>query len=361
MPTILETAMDLIKIPSTADKPEELQRVVSYVQEFLSTSPGLVIRAYVHNGKPSLVASTIDTLTPDILMIGHLDVVPASLALFEPRTQDGKLIGRGACDMKSEDAVMLHVMRAIAALSHPPSVALMLTTDEEIGGMDGVAYLVNEVGYRCRVALVPDGGERPEELVLESKGAMHIRLTTYGKNVHGSVPWEGQNAIEELFSVYERIRQQFPVNDPTTHWEATCNLGTIQGGHATNQVPDRAQCTLDIRYPASGNADELLERIKLLVPSGTVEVLITASASATPANDPHVQRYAHLLKEQQQLDVVHARNHGGHDGRYVTSLGMPVLVSRPLSGAQHTEEEWVDLQSLERFFELYLGFVQSFC
>jgi succinyl-diaminopimelate desuccinylase len=262
--------------------------------------------------------------------------------------------------MKTEDAVMMHVMRDLAADEHPPSVALMLTTDEEIGGANGVGYLVDEVGYRCKVALVPDGGgEHEEDVMIASKGAAHLRITAKGVSTHGSVPWEGENAIEKLIVAYQRIQALFPETDPKTHWHTTCNLGTIQGGRATNQVPDAASCAIDIRHPESTNHAEILKQVQTVAPECVVDTLVAVEASATSIEDPFVAQYAQVLKETKGLEVQACRNHSAHDGRFLTHYGIPVIVSRPRSGGQHTDGEWMDVKSLENFHQLYLAFIRS--
>ena len=212
----------------------------------------------------------------------------------------------------------MHVMRIIAEDQTIPSVALMLTTDEEIGGMDGVQYLVNKIGYRCKVALVPDGGKSPEDIVIESKGVLQIRLIADGVSAHGAFPWRGENAVEKLIRAYQNIQKSFPETDPKEHWHTTCNLGMISGGRATNQVPDQASCTLDIRHPASVHREEIIKQLQQTSPECKIEVLVSADPSTTSATDPYLQRYAELLKGMQNLQPRLCRNHSAHDGRFLT-------------------------------------------
>lgn len=355
---VLEITLDLIKIPSTGNRPEEINRVFEYVKDFFSNK-NLFIKSYVQNQKLSLVISTVDTLSPDILMIGHLDVVDGDVQMFEPRIENGKLIGRGACDMKSENAVMMYLMAEFSEQENPPSVGLMLTSDEEIGGADGVGYLVNSVGYRCKVALVPDGSSSPEEMAIANKGVLHLRLKTKGKPAHGSSPWLGDNAIDKLMNSYQKVKNLFPETKVSDHWFNTCNIGNFQAGNNINQVPDSASCGLDIRFVESDNAQKITEKIRTEIPDCEVEIVVTGLPCSTPADNNYLRLYSQVVQEKFNLKSSFSKNCGGHDGRYLSALGIPVIVTRPISGDQHSEKEWVDIASLKMFADVYREFINQ--
>ncbi len=356
---VLEVTKDLIKIPSSPNRSEAMQQVFDYAKDFFQADKNLFIKTYLRNGKSSLVVSTVDSLSPDVLMIGHLDVVDADLAMFEPKEENGKLIGRGACDMKSENAVMMCLMSELAESSNPPSVALMLTLDEETGGIDGVNYLIDEIGYCCKVALVPDGSSSPEEIILANKGVLHLRLSVKGVPAHGSAPWLGENAIDKLIQAYQKIRMVFPVGNDSDHWYDTCNLGTISGGKATNQVPDSASCTIDIRFTEKNSSSVILNLVRQTVPECLVEIIVSGLPCSTPTSDPFVQLFNEVLKNKFNLSARYGRNCGGHDGRFLSALGIPVIVTRPISGDQHSEKEWVDIESLKNFVDIYREFINQ--
>src|SRR3990167_8076704 len=112
--SILKITEDLVRIKTTADRPEELQRVIHYVEQFFQDIPHLFIKRYECEGKPSIVIATQDALSPDIFLVGHLDVVPAPDELFEARYEGTKMFGRGVCDMKSECVVLMQLMKELA-------------------------------------------------------------------------------------------------------------------------------------------------------------------------------------------------------------------------------------------------------
>ncbi|NQV90283.1 M20/M25/M40 family metallo-hydrolase [Candidatus Uhrbacteria bacterium] len=360
--TLLHTTEELIRIQSTANQTKELQRIITYVETYFQGINTLVVKRYDSKEKPSIVISTQDTLSPDVMLVGHLDVVPAPDELFEPRYEGTKLFGRGACDMKSECAVMMELMKEIAVQEDRPNIALMLTTDEEIGGFNGVAFLLNEVGYRCQVALIPDGGQSPDDIVLMNKGILLLRLTAHGKTGHGSRPWVGENAIDRLLVAYEKLRQYIPVKATAEdQWYHTCNIGMIQGGEAANQIPDLATCDIDIRFTEDENVDQLFAKIQEQVGDlAEVELRVGGEPIYTDPTNSFVQQYAECVKETIGTPAVFNKHCGSNDGRFFTSLGIPIIVSRPTSGNQHSPDEWLETESLPVFQEICRQAIKKF-
>lgn len=356
---ILTLAERLIACRSTSDRPDELTRVIDLIEHEFHDNKRVQIRRYERNGKPSIVVSTRDTKAPDVLLMGHLDVVPAGEEMFQAtRTPEGRFVGRGACDMKTEDAILVELLQDLSQLPEPPSLALMLTTDEEIGGYSGAKYLIQEEGYRPKLALVPDGGESIHEFVCWNKGIIHFRITATGKPAHASTPWVGENAIEKLMQALQKILALFPTTSDPDRWYTSVNIGTIRGGKALNAVPHEAVAEIDLRYPESEKPDGLLERVRAVMPAGiTIEVLLKELSSHTSPEHPAVRMYQQLVRAYTQREPLLSKGHSGHDGRFLTEWGIPVIVSRPTSGDQHTAHEWMEIASIEPYYQLCRAFI----
>ncbi len=349
---------DLVSIPSVTADLSACAQTVEYVERYFS-GVDLFVRRYDSQGHLSLVVGTSDTLTPDVMLLGHLDVVPGPEALFRVRQEGSKLFGRGVCDMKSEDAVMMRLMRALSTQARRPSVALLLTTDEETGGFNGARHLVDDIGYRAKVALVPDGGHAPEDVILTNKGVLHVELRAKGKAAHGSRPWLGQNAIDALIDDYLRVRAAFPLSSDPEHWHDTCNVGVIAGGTAVNQIAADASAKLDIRFIETSTPDGLLARLRELAPHCEVIERSRGGSAHTNVNDPMIARFGEAVAEVKQTTIKPNRSCGANDGRFLTAHGVPIIVSRPLSDGQHSDEEWVDLESLDVFERICRSFVDK--
>jgi succinyl-diaminopimelate desuccinylase len=128
-------------------------------------------------------------------------------------------------------------------------IGLLLTGDEESGGFDGVKFLLDQ-GYKSEVVIIPDGGQDINKIVVKEKGIIWLKLIAHGSSAHGSMPWNGQNAILILSDFLQNIHNLFVPHDqhPDDHWVATFNLGKIEGGSVANQVPAVASAWCDIRY-----------------------------------------------------------------------------------------------------------------
>lgn len=348
---LIELTSQLIRLQTTADRPDLLKQAIQLVADCFSDLTGLTIKQYEQNGKPSLVVLTKDTLEPDILLCGHLDVVPAEGSMFEPTVRDGRLYGRGACDMKSGAAVLISLMRYFSQSPMPTSLGLMLTTDEEYGGANGVDWLIKEKGYRTKLAIIPDGGNAPDQVITKNKGLMHLRLMATGHMAHASRPWEGSNAIHKLLEALSNVRKLFP--DVTQdQWADTLSIGTIKGGQATNQVAKEAEATLDIRFTEASSPEKILDLIKKTAPDCQVETVLQGNMSFTDPNHPYLKLYSEVLQRELNLTAKFQGTPGGNDGRFLTAQGTPVLVVRPLSGGLHGPDEWLDVAGFAAYADL---------
>ncbi len=358
--SILEHLQNLIRMETTSKNPDELKRVIDYVCDVLD---GMVINRYEHNGVPSAVFTFGKTKRPEVLFVGHLDVVPGSKEQFEPKIVGNKLYGRGALDMKGPDAVMIALFEKYLKEGENPSIGLMMTTDEEVGSKNGVQYLLQNEKWSAEFAVIPDGG-MGFNIITEGKGVLHVKLIAEGKSTHGSTPWLGVNPIDKLIEIYNTLKsktQSEPCGDPA-HWHDTLNLGFISGGDAPNRVPDRAEMSLDFRFTAPKTVDQVLNEIKKTVDKFDgvkLEVLASGGTVYTPPDNPYLQKFKAVSERILNREVKFSREHGATDGRFFTDAGIPVLVTYPIGDGIHGENEWVDINSLETLYRIFDGFVRS--
>jgi succinyl-diaminopimelate desuccinylase len=375
----LKTTRDLIRIPSTAENREALFDAIRFVKGYFDDTNARITK-YEHCGKPSIVIATEDvkkgkngTRDFDVILLGHLDVVGASKEMFVPRVEDGKLFGRGAADMKSEVAVMMEVMKETLVEKQNggivPKVALMLTSDEEQGGANGTGYLVDEMGYRAKAVFVPDGGEDLDEVIITAKGFAHIRISGEGISAHGSRPWLGENAILKVVKASQSVHVEFSsseccdgVQDENGHWHSTCVFGKIAGGTAVNTVPQFAECDLGVRFVEPASLEDVFARVKELAEKEgcRAELLAGGEMRITEEDNEILAAYRDIVKRETGTLPRLQRTHGADDGRFFSQHGIPVIMSRPSSGGQHSDNEWVDLSSLNDFYRICKSFIKFF-
>lgn len=346
----------LMRFRTVQGEDGQMHDCLEFVKDFFAGTD-LEMTSIVHGGSESLVI-TKGTKTPAIFLCGHLDVVQADDASFDPKIDGDRLMGRGALDMKSGITALMTTMKDLAQTKH--DVGLMLTTDEEIGGNNGTSALL-DMGYSCKAAILPDGGKAVHRVVSKAKGFMRIELKASGTTAHGSTPWLGQNAIIALAQALTRVQALFidKLIHPEDHWVATCNIGTIEGGTAVNQVAGQARATCDIRHTEHESAQEILQRIQNVLPNGiTATLLSSASPYKAPDSDRYVLAYESALAETGLLPE-HGMDHGSSDARFFAERNIPVLMSQPDGDGHHTDHEWVSIGSIRTYARVVRNFLDK--
>jgi succinyl-diaminopimelate desuccinylase len=181
-------------------------------------------------------------------------------------------------------AGLVAALAAVAAADPQTPVALLLTSDEEIGSKGAAAAAAAVAGLTVGAVVVPEA--TGNEVVLGHRGALWLAVRAHGVAAHGSTPERGRNAVLELVALLGRAGAGLPLGrDPFLGGE-TWNPGVIAGGTVPNVVPDRAEVVVDQRTVGDGAA--LLDWWRAQPEVAEVEVLVDLPAVQTPADDPWV-------------------------------------------------------------------------
>jgi len=344
---IIQLSKELIRFKSTKENTSEIRKCVEFVKTYFVDS-GLVIEEVERNNKPSLLISFEATLSPQVLLIGHLDVIEANPEQFEAVEREGKLFGRGMYDMKLQNAVCMVLMKKLAAKGDKRDIMLALTTDEEIGGKNGAQFLM-EHGLRAEIAFAPDSGNL--KIITKQKGVLNFKLKFSGKACHGSRPWKGDNAIDKAMVAVTKIKDLFPETTPEDRWKETCNIGTIRGGDATNKVADWCEVGIDIRYTGNTTQEELLSKIKSIT-SGEISIHSEGTPLDTPDDNPWIQRFrdcsAQILGKPLEIEG----SHGASDLRHLADKGILGFLCHVPGAGAHGPEEYVEIDKIEPFYQI---------
>jgi acetylornithine deacetylase/succinyl-diaminopimelate desuccinylase family protein len=200
-------------------------------------------------GKPNLLAC-IGKGRPHLLLSSHIDVVtPGGGWKTDPfvlSKNRGTLTGRGVVDAKGSLAAMLTATLAYANRAKEMSGTLMFapTTDEETGGFTGLGALAKH-------GLTPDcaviGEPTDLGIAICQKGVCWYEVIIEGKAAHAATPQFGINAIEQACNLVTRLQSFKPRLNHRLLGRPTRNVGLINGGTATNTVPDRCTISIDRR------------------------------------------------------------------------------------------------------------------
>jgi succinyl-diaminopimelate desuccinylase len=343
---------DLMLVPSIPSRPEEIRRCYNLVKNHLEALEGTEVCEFEENGYPSLVAAPQNCQKPMILMCAHLDVIshPDSSA-YRSEVRDGRIHGPGSGDMKGALAILMEVYRSIQRQFPQAPVGLAVTSDEETGGEFGIGYLFGEAGVRCDLALIPDGGSL-NQITVEEKGILHLKVSCHGKAGHAARPWLADNAVERLLSRLVDVKEYFTsMEEVDTNWHPTCATTLFSTTNQTiNRVPSHAEAILDIRFPAPHTVASVLAGVReALGESVETEVIISAEATHLAPDPLYLEVTAAITGQSAKM----IRDDGGSDARFIAACGIPVIMSRPLVGNLHARDEWIDIESMVTFYRIY--------
>ena len=355
---LTEYLSNLVSMNTLSSDKAANQEALRWVEKQLKGLP-LHFHHHEYDGFHSLVISSGTTKKTKVWLVAHIDVVAGKDELFHPLVKDNKMYGRGAYDMKMAIACYILLMHELKDQLKDLDVGIMLVSDEEIGGLHGVKLLLNE-GYSSEVVLLPDGGF-DWNIEEAAKGIVQLKIASKGKTAHGSRPWLGENAISKLMNVLHEIETYFE-SEQLNHadYYPTVNIGSISGGKSTNQVPEEAEAKLDIRYPPGIHPDRLaaaLSKILKKHPGVSMEKLIEGSSHQQNLRQAAFDEFKSLAKKLYGIEVGSIRSHGASDARFFAEKNIPVLVIAPKGGEIHSDEEWVDLEDMARFYEVMKAWV----
>ncbi len=348
---------DLVSMPTITGNYEANHECFDYIDRFLSEH-GLYVKRYEWNGIESLVATTRRTKTPTVCLFGHIDVVPAPSDQFQLSKRDDKYFGRGVLDMKGGVAAFLGAVQELGDTVSDYDLAVIITSDEEVGGFDGAAKIAEE-GYRPKMMIIPDGGGN-WNLERFAKGIWHLTVETNGKSAHGSRPWEGENAIDKLVSAVAEIKKLFPTNpSPET---STINVGMIQGGDAINQIPSVASASMDMRFASAKEQASIVGKVETLIEKLDGVRLTTEVEADTMSNDPndaYLQAYAACTEKVIGHPIEWIISNAGNDGRFFTKFEIPCAIGYPPGANHHGPEEYIEKQAYFQMQQIFVDYIRK--
>ncbi len=360
---------DLIAFPTLSS--DSNQALIAYTAGLLEDCGAKVdITSSPCGRKANLFATLGPEVDGGILLSGHSDVVPVtdqdwSSDPFVMAQREGRLYGRGACDMKGFIAATLALAPSYAAQVSARPIHFAFTYDEEVGcfGAQHLAADLQGRGLTPGVAII---GEPTEMRVIEGhKGCYEYSTHFHGLEGHGSAPDLGINAVEyavryvaELLQLKQRLRGMAPAASRFDPPWTTVNVGALQGGVAHNVIASKAQVDWEMRPVCASDADfvktalrqlcenELLPEMRQIFPEADITLeTIGEVAGLVPMEQNEARRIMAELTGANGADLVAF----GTEAGIFQALGMDVVVCGPGSIAQaHKADEYLALDQLDQ-------------
>lgn len=269
----MELTAALVDIPSES---RDEARIADEVETALrdQTSGFEIIR----NGN-AVLARTALGRSSRVLLAGHLDTVPAADNL-PSRIENGELHGCGTSDMKSGDAVFLHLAATVTEPAH--DLTLVFYDCEEIeSAANGLGRLERELPdwLTADVAILgePTGGF----IEAGCQGTLRVVVSATGTRAHSARSWLGDNAIHKLGAVLDRLAGYAPrsVDIDGCVYREGLSAVRIDGGIAGNVIPDAASVTVNFRFAPDRSPDAALRHVHEVLDGLDVSIELTDSAA----------------------------------------------------------------------------------
>jgi succinyl-diaminopimelate desuccinylase len=322
-----------------------------------------------------------DRRRPCVHLNGHLDVVPAGAGWtvdpFGGVVRDGRIYGRGACDMKAGLAAAVHAAEAIrrAGVALSGTVEISGTVDEESGGFAGVAWLAEQGRLHARhtdCVIIPEPLD-VDRICVGHRGAYWFEIETAGRIGHGSMPFLGVSAIDHMGLVLDRLRTDLaprlarrstamPVVPPSAR-QATINVNGISGGQQvdgiqTPCVADACRAVFDRRFlieegfeAARAEMVELLDGLAREVPGFRYDLRdrLVIQPVRTPDDSALVAALERAVRRVLGRDAVRVASPGTYDHKHVDRIaGIRdcVAYGPGALAVAHQPDEWCAIDDL---------------
>lgn len=380
---------DLVAIPSVNPMGRDLSgpeffegRLSDYLVAFFQRLNVPFQRIELAPGRANVIAR-VDSpnAKSTVLLDAHQDTVPTDgfADPFNPVVRDGKLYGRGSCDVKGGLAAMLSAFARIVREkpAGATNVIMSCTCDEESTSL-GINDLVtlwsdprkanSMIRQRPDVAIIAEPTQL--DVVVAHRGATRWKIRTSGRACHSSSPHEGVNAIYRMARVVNAL-EEFAAKLPTmipAHplcGPATLSVGRISGGISVNTVPDSCEIEIDRRVVPGEDGWDAIKQVKAHfasrldfevdhLPPWIVGVSLSDEHNG-PLGDQLLGCITKIAGPHKKVGVPY----GTHASR-IAAAGVPSVVFGPGDIAQaHTTNEWIDIGQLRQAAEVYFAFCSS--
>lgn len=376
MPSVLETLASLVSINSINPEwggPGEGE-VADFVERFFSGGGVEVSRDEILPGRENVMVRLAGSdSSRAIVLEAHMDTVSVdgmSIDPFDPRMEEGRMYGRGSCDVKAGLASMMHAVREVSESGNSPpcDVYLAAVVDEEhvYRGVLGALEWFRSRGIQPESAVVAEPTEL--RLVRANKGVLRWKIETRGVAAHSSKPHLGENAISLMAEVIRRLDSHHDSLGDHEHpllGPGTGSIGVIKGGGQVNFVPDRCSILLDRRLLPGESGLEIIASYRALLHDLGESVVVhdpdlLDEAMETPEGSLVVES-ARAVLEAMGRDSTPAGVPFGCDVTKFSRAGTPGIIFGPGSIDQaHGAVEFVDVKQVELAFDFYRRFLLNY-
>lgn len=377
---LTETVAELVRIPSINPDlnpgAEGERAIAEAIAARLKQTPGIEVELQdAGDGRPNVIASVGTGSGKTLMLNGHIDTVGVEGmdAPFEPVIQNGRLYGRGACDMKDSVAVMIVLLEEIAkADDFPGRLIATFVVDEEYASI-GTQAVCREIDrWQPDAALVLEGTDL--DVAIAHKGFVWATITTRGRAAHGSRYQDGIDAIAHMGRVITRIEalgQELLSREPHP-WVGPPSLHTslIRGGQELSSYPETCVLEIERRTIPGESAEQVRSELQSILDALAAEdQQFQATLELGVVREPfEVAEDAEIVTTVRETAATHLGKQpaltggaGWMDSALLSSVGVPTAIFGGVGDGDHSLQEWTDLDVLHDYAKILAAAVYRFC
>jgi len=307
---------------------------------------------------------------PALMFNGHADVVPVGnqpwrFDPFSGEIAEGKVWGRGSCDMKGGIAAMLVAARSVALTQQKllGDLVFSITAGEEVN-MLGARVLAGLPSLGPLQAIIISE-PTTNCIALAERGVLWPEISTHGKTAHGSTPELGINAISMMLLLLKEIEEmEIPFTPHPLLGNMTRSLNIIQGGVQTNVVPDSCSVMYDFRTVPGQDHPAIIAQIEAVIQQleqrvkdfkATVKLIHDLPPAETAPDHPAVLKFQAAASEALGKPVeTQVMKFATEASIFVPALNVPTIVLGPgLPGLAHQPDEYVEIDKMVEAARIY--------
>lgn len=371
---VIQVTRDLVGIPSITH--HEGMGMNNYMEKWFKDL-GIPVRLYpTGDGRANFFADYGATSGPGRFMFnGHQDIKPVEGMIIDPyaaEIRDGKMYGRGTCDMKAGLAGMMCALKALVRAGHKPKGGITFYSDieEEFAAGNGYYWAKREGMYDGFEGLI--SGEPTElDVQIGNRGAYVTRFVAKGRSAHSGLAHLGVNAVHNMCNfIMEYLKLPYLKVENPYFGKCTVNFEKIEGGLYLSAVPDRCAAWVDSRLipetppeVVQEQVDALIERLNREQGAGIVEEAEVSEwrpgqfklkAEAIAADHPLTKRATKAVAAATGTEAVISACPAITIIMVLIEMGIPAVICGPGSIKQaHTEDEWCEVAQIPTAARIY--------
>jgi len=310
-----------------------------------------------------------------VVLAGHTDVVPTgpldawTSPPFTPTHRDGKLYGRGACDMKTSLAAFVVAIEEFLAAHPEPhlNLALLLTSDEEGPAVDGTVVVCNALRERGEVldyCIVgePTAVQRTGDMIKNGRrGTMSGKLTVKGVQGHIAYPHLARNPVHQLAPA---LAELVAINEAGA-WDAgnaffqptSWQVSNVHAGTgASNVIPGDAVVDFNFRFSTESSPESLQQRVHAVLDRHGLDYTLAWTVGGLPFLTPPgalVEAVQQAIRAETGIETELSTSGGTSDARFIAKVCEQVIELGPVNASIHKIDEHIALADIDTLKNIY--------